>query len=68
MANPRLLKALSGGPVFVERAVPGIAYGKLAAILLLPIIKKKLKKNSLISFIVISFSVTMVTATYLMSD
>jgi hypothetical protein len=45
--------------------VPGIAYGKLAAILLLPIIKKK---NSLISFIVISFSVTMVTATYLMSD
>ena len=45
MANPRLLKALSGGPVFVERAVPGIAYGKLAAILLLPIIKKKLKKK-----------------------
>jgi hypothetical protein len=45
VANPRLLKALSGGPVFVERAVPGIAYGKLAAILLLPIIKKKLKKK-----------------------
>jgi hypothetical protein len=45
VANPRLLKALSGGPVFVERAVPGIAYGKLAAILLLPIIKKKFKKK-----------------------